>query len=114
MTTFFVSFRWFNVGQEEAVTNAFLTLAFSRILLVFNMKKQGDPILKNEITSNPYVWGAIVLCAGLLLLGVYVPVLSAILKLRVSGAASWFLITGMSLLSLTVGHLVKTTKTRFW
>jgi Ca2+-transporting ATPase len=114
MTTFFVSFRWFNVDQEEAVTNAFLTLAFSRILLVFNMKKQGDPILKNEITSNPYVWGAIVLCAGLLLLGVYVPVLSAILKLRVSGAASWFLITGMSLLSLTVGHLVKTTKTRFW
>jgi Ca2+-transporting ATPase len=78
------------------------------------MKKQGDPILKNEITSNPYVWGAIVLCAGLLLLGVYVPVLSAVLKLRVSGASSWYLISGMSVLSLIIGHLVKTVRIRFW
>ena len=57
----------------EAVTVSFLTLAFAQLWHVFDMREPGSPLLANEITRNPWVWGALALCSGLLLAAVAIP-----------------------------------------
>ena len=64
------------MGAGRAVTVLFLTLAFAQLWHVFNMRSRGSSRCRNEITRNPFVWAAIVLCAGLLLAAVYVPPLA--------------------------------------
>jgi Ca2+-transporting ATPase len=60
--------------------------------------------LRNEITSNPYVWGALALGSALLLLATYVPTLAQILSLAPPDANGWLLILGFSLVPLAVGQ----------
>ncbi len=99
--------HWLNFGPEHAVTVSFLTLAFSRLWHVFNMRDNASHWLMNEITRNRYVWGAVVLCAGLILAAVYVPVLAEVLTLHHPGPSGWLLALGASLVPLIVGQLLK-------
>jgi len=81
-----------------ALSTSFLTLGFSRLWHVFNVRDQKSGFLRNEITENPYVWEALVFCSALLLVAVYVPGLSDVLDSR-SGRSMRF--------SKTTWHLVK-------
>ena len=45
----------------------------------------GTKLFQNEVFRNKYVWAAIILCAGLLISAVYLPIVSAALKLRWHG-----------------------------
>jgi P-type Ca2+ transporter type 2C len=92
---------------ERAVTISFLTLAFARLWHVFNMRDQNSPILRNEITQNLYVWGALLLCTGMLLFAVYVPFLAQVLDLVNPGWQGWGLIIGVSLIPLVLGQIGK-------
>ncbi|MBE9167765.1 cation-transporting P-type ATPase [Pleurocapsales cyanobacterium LEGE 06147] len=93
--------------QKRAVTISFLTIAFGRLWHVFNMRDTGSGLFQNEVTRNPYVWGALLICTGLLLLAVYLPVLSDVLQTVNPGWSGWGLVIGMSLIPLVVGQIVK-------
>ena len=62
-----------NWPQDLAVTVSFLSLAFGRLWHVFNMRDRNSSLFRNEIVQNPYVWGALLICTGLLLTSVYLP-----------------------------------------
>lgn len=97
----------FDMGREQAVTVSFLTLAFAQLWHVFDMRDHDSNLLRNEITQNPYMWGALLLCAGLLLLAVYLPGLSTILKTVDPGPQGWTLVLSISILPAVVGQVLK-------
>jgi len=96
-----------NFVQEKAMTVSFLTLAFAQLWHVFNMRDQGSQLLHNEITRNRYVWGALLLCVGLIVAAVYVPGLAVVLKVANPGLSGWALILAASLFPLFAGQIIK-------
>jgi len=100
-----LALRWLQLDPPRAVTVSFLTLAFAQLWHVFNMRQRGSGLLRNDITANRAVWGALALCTGLLLLAVYLPGLSGILKLSAPGGHGWALVAVMSLAPLTAGQI---------
>ncbi len=104
LAAFAAAVQWLHLGPREAVTVSFLTLAFAQVFHVFNMREPGSRLLRNEITENPLVCGAILLCAGLLLAAVYLPPLREALALSLPGAQEWLLILGMSAVPMLVGQ----------
>ena len=104
---FALALVWLKMEKRQAVTVSFLTLAFSQLWHVFNMRDRGSKFLDNEITGNRFVWGALVLCTGLLLGAVYLPGLSHVLKATDPGMAGWALILVASLIPFVVGQVVK-------
>ena len=84
-----------------------MTLAFGRLWHVFNMRSRGSNILRNEVTQNPYVWGALVLCTGLLLGAVYIPGLSDALGTTGLSWSTWGLVLVASLIPLIIGQIGK-------
>jgi Ca2+-transporting ATPase len=102
-----LAFHWLDADTDRAVTVSFLTLAFARLWHVFNMRAHGTSLIRNPITTNPFVWGALLLCSGLLLIGTYLPGLSSILNMVDPGPEGWILILGFSLVPLVIGQTVK-------
>ncbi|KPK43156.1 MAG: ATPase [Phycisphaerae bacterium SG8_4] len=95
------------LDESQAVTVSFLTLAFAQLWHIFNMRARKTSLLKNDITSNPYVWGALALCTVLLILSVYLPPMAAILKLVNPGVSGWLLVLAASSLTCLIGQLFK-------
>ena len=102
-----MALSWLRMNPGQAVTVSFLTLAFAQLWHVFNMRDRGSRLLRNDITQNPYIWGALGLCTGLLLAAVYLPGLSDVLKLVNPGIQGWILVLVMSLVPLVVGQIAK-------
>jgi Ca2+-transporting ATPase len=102
-----VALMTMGLPQPDAVTLSFLTLAFAQLWHVFNMRDTHSDLLRNDVTENPYVWGAIVLCIGLLLLAVYVPFLADLLKLTPPTFTGWVVVIGSSLTPLLIGQVIK-------
>ncbi|MFW6180532.1 MAG: cation transporting ATPase C-terminal domain-containing protein [Spirochaetota bacterium] len=103
-TAFLLALKVYRLDPPAAVTVSFLTLAFARLWHVFNMKDAAAPLLGNQVSRNRFVWGALVLCTGLILLAVYVPGLSAVLGTARPGPAGWLLAGGMSFAPLVLGQ----------
>jgi Ca2+-transporting ATPase len=95
------------MGQQQAVTVSFLTLAMAQLWHVFNMRARGTSLFKNEVVKNPYVWAALGLCIVLLLAAVYVPLLSEVLRLTNPGLSGWILIVVASSLTCLMGQIYK-------
>ncbi len=93
--------------ENEAVTLSFLTLAFAQLWHVFNMRDRGSGWLRNDITRNRYVWGALVLCTGLLLAAVYWPGLAGLLDVEDPGPRGWALVGAVSLVPYLIGQALK-------
>lgn len=102
-----VAMNWMEMPNEQAVTVSFLTLAFAQLWHVFDMRDVDTGLLRNEITGNPYVWGALALCTVLLILAVYLPILSDVLNTVDPGLNGWLLVLGMSLLPMIAGQILK-------
>ncbi len=58
--------------------------------------------LRNEITCNPWVWGAVLLCALLLATPPYLPPLAKVMHLTPPSPAMWVIIVGLSVAPLIV------------
>ena len=95
------------MSNGEAVSVSFLTLAFAQIFHVFNMRDAGSRLFRNEVTRNPYVWGALILCALLVLAAVFVPPVAHVLGIADPGARGWKLIAAASLTPLLIGQALK-------
>lgn len=102
-----LALRWLDMEDRQAVTVSFLTLALAQLWHVFNMRDRGSGVLRNEVTQNPFVWGALGLCIGIVLAGVYLPGLSMVLHLVDPGSEGWLLVLGMSLIPLLFGQTSK-------
>lgn len=98
---------WFGMETGRAVTISFLTLAFGQLWHVFNMRERASGTVRNEITRNPWVWAALLLCTGLLVSAVYLSPLSRVLRVVDPGPAGWVLVGTMSLVPLGVGQVWK-------
>jgi P-type Ca2+ transporter type 2C len=107
LAAFALAFVWLEAEESRAVTVSFLTLAFARLWHTFNMRDTGTAFFRNEVTRNPFVWAALALCAGLLVVAIYLPGLSLVLSLEPPGANGWLLILGMSLVPWAVGQILK-------
>ncbi len=99
--------QWLGLNSVQAVTVSFLTLAFAQLWHVFNMRRAESPLFRNEITRNPYVWAALGLCTGLLLLAVHLPALQQVLGVEPPGLPGWGLALGMSSVPLLMGQVAK-------
>jgi P-type Ca2+ transporter type 2C len=95
------------VGGERAVTITFLTLAAAQLWHVFDLRPRGSRLLDNDIVRNPYIWGALALCAGLLVLAVYFRPFAALLKLQDPGLLGWMVVVTMSLAPLVAGQVAR-------
>jgi Ca2+-transporting ATPase len=102
-----LALMWLGMEREQAVTVSFLTLAFAQLWHVFNMRDRESNLLRNEITRNLYVWGALLLCIILLLVAVYLPGLSDVLQVVNPGLSGWGVVLVMSLLPLVLGQFFK-------
>ncbi|MBN2451189.1 MAG: HAD-IC family P-type ATPase [Lentisphaeria bacterium] len=104
---FAVALRVLDLEVHQATTVSFLILAMAQLWHVFNMRSRGSGILDNALVRNRFLWGALVLCTGLLLAAVYLPGISTALKLARPGLSGWSLAVGLSLVPLVVGQTVK-------
>jgi P-type Ca2+ transporter type 2C len=107
LAAFALAFVWLEAEESMAVTVSFLTLAFARLWHTFNMRDPGTAFFRNEVTRNPFVWGALALCAGLLVVAIYLPGLSLVLSLETPTMKEWLLILGFSLAPWAVGQVLK-------
>ncbi len=64
-------------------------------------------MLNNDVTRNPFVWGALALCVALLVAAVYIPGISTALSMSPPGIEGWGLIVGVSLIPLLIGQTIK-------
>lgn len=99
--------QWLGMPPSDAVTVSFLTLAFAQLWHVFNMRDPHAPLLHNEITRNPFVWAALLVCVGLILLAVNVPTIADVLGIRAIGVAGWLLTLCSSFVPLLAGQCLK-------
>jgi Ca2+-transporting ATPase len=93
------------LGGGAVVTVSFLTLALAQIWHVLNMADPGQPLLRNDVTRNPYVWGAVLVCLGLIGIACYLPPLAAVLGLAAPGAQGWLIVVATSLSAMVLGRI---------
>ena len=105
--------RWgLELEYPQAVTISFLTLAFNQLFHVFNMRDRRSGVFNNEITRNRWVWGALALCAAMLVAVVHIPKLNEILHVTPLDARGWLLVVAASLIPLLIGQIVKMFRAR--
>ena len=92
--------------SPELINNlAFYTLVAAQLIHVFNLSDPGSSLLKNEVISNPYIWGAIALSLIMTAMAYLLPALSRILELHpvdVSflAVAFFFAVSSLALIQL--------------
>jgi len=101
----FLALTTLGMSDEKAVTISFLTLAFSQLWHVFNMRDPGTGFLANEVTKNRYIWGSIALCSALLFAAVYVGPLALVMNTVDPGTTGWILVFAMSSAVWIVGQI---------
>ena len=101
-----MALSWLGFSAEKATTVSFLTLAFPKLWFVLNLRDRGAAVWNNDVVRNPWIWGAVVLCAGLLLSAVHWTPLSNVLETERPGMDGWLLILGMSLIPAVLGAFV--------
>ncbi|MGB8222490.1 MAG: cation-transporting P-type ATPase [Polyangiales bacterium] len=104
---FAISMRVFEMDVKRAVTVSFLILMGAQVGHVFNMVSPRSGFVFNEVTRNPWIWAAVVLCLGLLVAAVYVPILSEVLGTEEPGPAGWMLVLSLSLAPVLVGQTLR-------
>lgn len=104
LTAFLLALFWLRLESGPAVTVAFLTLALAQLWNVFNVRDADSGLIGNEVTRNPYVWGALALCLGLIGLAVWLPSLASLLGLPDPGPGGLALAGATSLAPLLLGQ----------
>jgi len=108
------AFAHWRLGLDDrgAVTLSFLTLAFNQLWHVFNMRDRRSGLLRNEITRNRWVWGALALCAVILVGAVHIAPLARVLKVTPPDATGWAVVLVASLIPCVVGQVAKAVAAR--
>jgi Ca2+-transporting ATPase len=94
--------HFWSVDEGAMVTVTFLTLAFAQLWHVFNMADRRSNPIRNEVTRNPWVWAALLLCSVLLIVPAHLPPVARVLQLVPPDGTMWMIIIGMSVAPLLV------------
>lgn len=78
--TLFSEFK-LNLLPDQINNLAFYTLIIAQLLNIFNMPKRHTSFFFNEVTKNPWVWGAIVLSILITMVAYLIPSISRALSL---------------------------------
>jgi len=109
MTASVLAAFWYatrELGMDNATGNAitFYALSLAQLLHVFNLHSERS-FFRNEITRNGYIWGALLLCIGILLLTYYVPVLRDVLSIQPLNRTALELIIAAGVVPLVIVQL---------
>ncbi|MCV2868439.1 cation transporting ATPase C-terminal domain-containing protein [Defluviimonas sp. WL0002] len=102
---FALSLFWLGLGTGPSVTVAFVTLALAQTWNVYNLRDPEAGFFRNDVTRNPYVWGAVALCIALVALALWHPLLAGLLRLAPLEPPGLALAFGSSLVPLALGQL---------
>lgn len=95
-------------SNNEVLNNvAFITLAFAQLFHVFNMSSFHSKLFLNEITKNRFVWFAILICTGLMILVYALPQTRLVLGLVELPVQVWIAAILASLLPLLLVQIYK-------
>jgi Ca2+-transporting ATPase len=97
------------ITPDDKIANnvAFITLAFAQIFHVFNMSAFDSKIFINDLTKNKYVWLAVVICTGFMVLVFVSPKMRLVLDLDILPPKIWMLVILASLIPLVMIQLFK-------
>lgn len=88
-------------------TIAFLTLAFSQLWHVFNMRSRKASFINNQVTGNPYVWAALVFCIFLIIFAMMWQPLANVLHISSLDVMGWMVVLIASFLPLVISQFIK-------
>ncbi len=91
-----------DLAAGQAVTVAFVTLALAQLWNVLNLRDPDAGPLRNDVTRNPWVWGAVLLCIMLIGAALLVPPLAEVLRLPFPGVPALLVALGGSLVPTLV------------
>ncbi len=94
-------------NDKVANNVAFVTLAFAQLFHVFNMASIKSNLFINDITKNKFVWFAIIICTGLMVLVYVVPQMRLVLGLVELSTEIWIVSILASLIPLVVIQIYK-------
>ncbi len=108
-------FAFFVMGLPEEICNnvAFFSLAISQLLHVFDMREPDEPVFRNQVTRNKYIWLALGFCLVVLFAAYSIPVLSGALSFQQLSWETWGLISVASILPVITIQLLKGLEKRF-
>lgn len=90
----------------EVINNmAFYTLVVGQLLNIFNMPLRKSSFLFNEVTKNPWVWAALLICAVIVLVSNLIPPIAYTLSLVPLSFELWGLIVGFGVVSLLITQI---------
>lgn len=97
------------ITPDDKIANnvAFITLAFAQLFHVFNMSAFDSKFFLNDITKNKYVWLAVVICTGFMVLVFVVPQMRLVLGLDFLPTKIWIVSILASLIPLFLIQLYK-------
>lgn len=96
-----------HASVASSTTAAFLTMALSQTLHVFNERYGERNMLRMDLFTNRYLWTAIFVTLALILSSVYFAPLSLVLKTRIPEAGEWAVILSASFLPLLLSEIFK-------
>lgn len=95
------------LNPNEINNMAFFTLIFAQLLNVFNMPKSHLSFFKNEVTLNPWIWYAILLCILITGVAYIIPSISKALSIIPLSADKFGLVILFGIGSLGLTQIVK-------
>ncbi len=104
LASFTLARGWLGMTDGQAITISFLVIATSQLLHVFNMAESESHVFNNEVTRNPYVWAAVILCCLILLAVMLIEPFAAVLSLEMIDARGWTLVGVASFTPLIVAR----------
>ena len=85
----------------------FFTLIFTQLFHVFNMGSMGLPFWRTEVVRNRYVWFALGICIGVILMVYQITLLRTALSVVPMTMADWAVSIGAGLLAMVFIRLGK-------
>jgi len=85
----------------------FVTLILTQLLHAFNMNASGSGFLRDGVIRNKFLWYALIICIGLMVVFYHVPVVRLVLSVSVLSGRDLLVIGGSSMLSLLLIQGIK-------
>jgi Ca2+-transporting ATPase len=107
-----VAYTHFKMGLSSILVNniAFYTLILGQLLNVFNLPRRKISFLKNEVTTNPWVWAALVFSILVMVIVYHIPVMAEALSLVPLSANHFAVIIIFGAASLLLSQILKRLK----
>jgi Ca2+-transporting ATPase len=110
LAPFAIGMRWYGTdggGLRHAGTIAFTTLAFVQVFHAFNARSQTASAFTRLLSTNAWLWAAVLACLALQVAVVHVPFLQLPLHAVALDAADWLLVLSFSLVPVAVIETIK-------